>query len=318
MITPDRSWIKDYVKLAFPENIEDMDLKSAILLLEKHIPTSLYKYRGFSTYSKDNFKDNTMWFNSSDQMNDPYDSGLTVNVKSYTDSLIPEMEFEKHEEALYELARTSEFNDSQLQEILNNFEEIKIGALKKLEEEIKTRQDRMVKESRKKTFISCFSEVNDSMLMWSHYTENHKGFCLKYNFKNTNNVGFDRKILHRLYPVLYRKKLFDMSKYLMAAREKGQEMNRTATIYAAMCKSLDWEYEKEWRIIDFPPNQNEGFIMPFYEAEAVYLGANMDAQHKFEIIEIAIQKKIDVYQMRLKDDEFKLIAEKVLSKKDLR
>jgi hypothetical protein len=50
----------------------------------------------------------------------------------------------------------------------------------------------------KEILITCFSEVNYNILMWSHYANNHKGICLK--FKTTqlgNTVGllFDDKNL---------------------------------------------------------------------------------------------------------------------------
>lgn len=31
--------------------------------------------------------------------------------------------------------------------------------------------------------LACFSETYKSILMWSHYANNYKGFCVEYNFK---------------------------------------------------------------------------------------------------------------------------------------
>mgnify|MGYP002227506002 FL=1 len=29
--------------------------------------------------------------------------------------------------------------------------------------------------------VGCFSERNDSLLMWSHYADEHRGLCIGYN-----------------------------------------------------------------------------------------------------------------------------------------
>lgn len=36
-----------------------------------------------------------------------------------------------------------------------------------------------------KSLISCSSELNNEVLMWSHYREKHKGICIGFNFSHT-------------------------------------------------------------------------------------------------------------------------------------
>jgi hypothetical protein len=38
-----------------------------------------------------------------------------------------------------------------------------------------------VKDIQKATKLCSFSECNDSILMWSHYAKDHKGFCVEYD-----------------------------------------------------------------------------------------------------------------------------------------
>lgn len=47
--------------------------------------------------------------------------------------------------------------------------------------------------------VVCLSEVYDSMLMWSHYAQNHTGFCIEYDFKESD------MLYKHLYPVIYTK-----------------------------------------------------------------------------------------------------------------
>lgn len=58
--------------------------------------------------------------------------------------------------------------------------------------------------------IACFSEDVRSILMWSHYAENHTGFCLEYPVININQLS-DYKNYHGLYPVQYNNKLADQT-----------------------------------------------------------------------------------------------------------
>ena len=54
--------------------------------------------------------------------------------------------------------------------------------------------------------VVCLSEVYDSMLMWSHYAQNHTGYCIEYDFEE--NDMFYR----HLYPVIYTKDRYAVSK----------------------------------------------------------------------------------------------------------
>ena len=60
--------------------------------------------------------------------------------------------------------------------------------------------------------ISCFSETIESVTMWSHYANYHKGFALEYNLRDTllnsiPNVG--------IFPVIYDNKRYDGTLYVM-------------------------------------------------------------------------------------------------------
>ena len=79
--------------------------------------------------------------------------------------------------------------------------------------------------------IACFSEVYNSILMWSHYAEFHKGIVIGYKIKllpELTKVVYDRK---RYVVPLYREKDPDWAKRLSAT------------------KFLDWSYEREWRCL---------------------------------------------------------------------
>ncbi|MCI5746169.1 MAG: DUF2971 domain-containing protein, partial [Erysipelotrichaceae bacterium] len=63
----------------------------------------------------------------------------------------------------------------------NVFENEKINdEYKKLIDEVNSIQD----EIDKNTYITCFSEKYDSILMWSHYGDSHKGACIEFEIQD--------------------------------------------------------------------------------------------------------------------------------------
>lgn len=89
-----------------------------------------------------------------------------------------------------------------------------------------------------KKAVTCFSENYKNILMWSHYADNHKGFC----------IGYKKDILSkiktpsggsRLVEVEYAEKMPSITEL-----STTKEINKLMVI-----KSTDWEYEKEWRLI---------------------------------------------------------------------
>lgn len=77
--------------------------------------------------------------------------------------------------------------------------------------------------------MSCFSEKNDSMLMWSHYARNHSGICLEFEFVD--------ELISNTKQIDYVDENFDLKNL---TPEK-----------AILIKHKDWSYEKEWRYIRF-------------------------------------------------------------------
>lgn len=87
--------------------------------------------------------------------------------------------------------------------------------------------------------VLCLSEVRDSILMWGHYTENHRGFV----------VGFDPD-----HPFFSKRSSedddFGFLRWVNYQPQRPQVMlSDTTSIAWFQTKSTDWAYEKEWRIV---------------------------------------------------------------------
>ena len=155
--------------------------------------------------------------------------------------------------------------------------------------------------------VVCLSEVKDSMLMWSHYAQNHTGFCIEYEFET--NDKFDI-FLHQ---VEYTKDRYIVSKSDISNKKSDWIYKTTC------CKSDAWSYEKEWRIVTA---NFEEMVLKNLEGKyvfdlktnikAFYLGAKIAENFKKEIIEFGQKNNIHVYQMVLSPNTYDLEAEKII------
>jgi hypothetical protein len=83
--------------------------------------------------------------------------------------------------------------------------------------------------------VGAFTGDCASLLMWGHYTNCHKGFCIKFGFRD------DTVLSKMIFPVTYQANLPDLTK---PPRDPNAIVQQTC-----LTKSVDWSYECEWRMI---------------------------------------------------------------------
>ena len=97
------------------------------------------------------------------------------------------------------------------------------------------------------TYVCCFSELQTSTLMWSHYADSNKGICIAYDFNQWDADALQRYLL---FPVAYSKQPVRLDELLEDKQNKiCQYPLDTAVLCAALNKALIWQYEREWRMI---------------------------------------------------------------------
>lgn len=89
------------------------------------------------------------------------------------------------------------------------------------------------------------SEKPDNQLMWSHYSENHKGFVIGFN-------GEHEYFYQRLSP---NDELRHLRKIVYQNERPKIDLMNANGVDIFLVKHTQWEYEAEWRI-----------IRPFYDA----------------------------------------------------
>ena len=63
----------------------------------------------------------------------------------------------------------------------------------------------VMKKMRSSVLVSCFGSTNDSLLMWAHYADKHKGACVEFEVddKDFKKVSYAKKLpVYRFYDTL--------------------------------------------------------------------------------------------------------------------
>jgi hypothetical protein len=124
--------------------------------------------------------------------------------------------------------------------------------------------------------ICCFTTCNKKLLFWSHYADSHRGFCVRFNVKDSPLAQSYKVHYSDNYPSL-RFPMFS---------EMGKLMEPVLT------KSKDWEYEGEYRSVFKPSaplqlgNDGESILLKGSEISDVYFGLQMAPQDRDKVISI--------------------------------
>ena len=153
------------------------------------------------------------------------------------------------------------------------------------------------------TSILCLTEDPNNLLMWSHYANKHTGIVIQFSPKDIDSP------LPRAKPVRYSRQLPTL-KYEDLLYNPNEKIHKIIEEYTHT-KSIDWQYEKEWRIV---VAGNVG-IRPFLLAEidAIYLGCNITPENKAKVASIAREKYLQatLFQARKSPSCFSLDFEEI-------
>jgi hypothetical protein len=311
-----KDFIEEFTGLLAQLNKKDVPLNYLTHLKYENLPKSLFKYCSFDegNHNLNNLKNNIVWMNNPLNFNDPYEFSFKVNLEEVLareyhnkidifldyfkdDFNLEEIKLIRKEYTTYdETIEQLLLNCKIIKEQLDDFESKYIGVINQSIEN----------DDIKKLFkVSSFAEQNDLLLMWSHYAQNHTGFCVEYDI---GSLDVDHPLTKSLYPIIYSDNLFDITEYYL---HKSDEFpNLDYMIEGMITKSLEWKYEKEWRLLVIDDTENGiEFSMP--KPKAIYLGSKFDIDNLKLVYSFCIDNKVDLYQMKLDNTSYKLIPNKL-------
>jgi Protein of unknown function (DUF2971) len=281
----DSSWQKEFV-ISLQETTRGKSrLEDALAIKNRNLPKRIYKYRKCSSpYHLNALESDTVWLCSPKRYNDPYDCWFTL-PDGFIATLI--------EQALNK--RNPSANNPHFPYAATKFGNKLAVKLAKFRDLAK---------------ICSFSSCNDSVLMWSHYSEDHGGFCIEYDIE-----GLDpsHSFCKNLYPVVYSNDLGYLrnfvEKLVGASREEYPYMG---PLLCMLVKFTGWAYENEWRIIHETPTEEDDGPMAAPVASRVFVGSQFELNKNQKLIAICKKKKIPIEQMRLGNDKFELLTKSLV------
>lgn len=156
--------------------------------------------------------------------------------------------------------------------------------------------------------ILCLTEIPDSLLMWAHYANNHRGFVIQ----------FDET--HEFFaPTSHEEQLLELTKVEYSAQRPVLSYSsiNSPTLYYR--KSPEWAYENEWRIIKplraarktlaHPDYPRFLFELPPSAVKGVIIGLSVPQSVQLELSELLARphwKHAKIFKTALDKNEYRL------------
>jgi hypothetical protein len=156
---------------------------------------------------------------------------------------------------------------------------------------------------RNKVGVSCFATNPSSVVMWSHYANEHTGICVEFS---RSTMLLSAKFLELLHPVRYTEKFWEAFRLLWTPPEYFHQVPMDVLPILAAChKSKEWEYEHEWRLVSLDPAGDPRFPLDF-KPSRIILGARIERADRAAIEELAQRISVPVINAQLAKDRFKI------------
>lgn len=188
--------------------------------------------------------------------------------------------------------------------------------------------------------ISCFSEKWDNLLMYAHYADSFRGFCVEYDF----SYILQKYPYGYFFPVLYQSKPSSLAHMEKLRQDIIRHKDAINAGMISLAKADDiisyfihkadiWSYEREWRFIIPAPqywnffhdnsiDRELHFLKGFDCVSAVFLAPNIDSVNRKKICDIIEKKnqariadgrnKITVYLTTISDYAYSLDKKVIL------
>jgi hypothetical protein len=284
-------WQRQFIEYLFHYSAKRMAIEPAFIAKHPHVPARLYKFRQFSPNHLDALRKGVLWMTSPDKFNDPFDTTVYFDIDRFFLEDLPYQAFidkvEEHDRArakgvpfrpepLVNPITNKAWRTKTNAEILANEPADRRDKFRAVADHIMQAQGSQLRQQMKDHFRRGFSVLSlagnpAALLMWSHYSDSHRGFCIEYDFGSLPYGDLRRRLC---FPVLYRGKRTDATRYM--AKRDPSDFNNLFGQYVCLLKERSWSYEQEWRIVHAigPSHANMELAMP--KPSAIILGSHVN------------------------------------------
>ena len=241
-------------------------------------PSLTYRYQAPKLRNIENIKNNVLWLSHPSRFNDPFDCA---------EAMLHDRPGEVKSDIFYDALLN--FDDSQIMEFAKCV--VEGEQLAKDPESVSPMDVYFRQKLKTAGGITCFSELPKHLLMWSHYADSHKGFCLEFS---TKFAPFS----NHLYRVVYENA---MPTITPSERQIGSAVDLRRFL---LTKARVWSYEKEWRIVS--ESSNTTIEYPPEALKRILVGAKATTRTVNALKRAVDTRRIEIVRLRLANDRFRL------------
>jgi hypothetical protein len=182
-----------------------------IIVKNGEVPRFIYKYTDIESLKKI-LENSTLKFSKPSEFNDPFDCNITIDANNTTEEIDAHIELLLKNHTVTDEQIKIFHNPTLLFNLTNN----------------------EIKKSKESFGVTCFSKKFDNIVMWSHYSDKHRGVCLKFYLLADADCFMAPFIVkyNDMYPTFnYIRNRLGLAKFLLET------------------KSIDWKYEEEIRVM---------------------------------------------------------------------
>ncbi|WP_445612124.1 DUF2971 domain-containing protein [Hafnia alvei] len=283
--------------------------------MKDNIPSHLYKYKNFSIDSLDLLISDKLYFADPTTFNDPLDCNPSIlndiDDVNLLNKILHRLVKENHRKELEKAAEKIKYKGPKTLEKIEILGEGEAQNLINLiAENVDFFGDHLgdttsyhIKKYLLKNYaigVLSLAKSFNCPLMWSHYADQHKGFCIGYdvsvnNSINIHSVDYNGKRFIRTQQV-YDMLFSDCRKIRNAAKKDIEKV-------ILLNKANSWKYEKEYRVISRKGLQDSQFRL-----SDITFGLRFKDSAKFSVMSAlrSRQGEINFYEMSLCNNSFKL------------
>ena len=216
--------------------------------------THLYTYYNFNKYSLSVLINKEVWFSKPARLNDPFDIDIDFAHRISPSDFLYMIRFLKSQNGI-------------TKEEYEKYEELeRDNPDQKALEEMIIEMNTEFREDRQNWGVFCMCESPKTILMWSHYADYHRGFCIQFVRSPENELGD----IERTRPVSYSREYPSPHPFV----KNGMERLYDELFFT---KAKGWAYEKEWRML----NDKGDIPLPLPgDISAIIFGLNMPKEHQ--------------------------------------
>lgn len=170
-----------------------------------------------------------------------------------------------------------------------------------------------------KALIGCFSKRNDSILMWSHYADSHRGACIEFEVDDSlfKDIEYnDDKCFFDIYSTV-EKLLIENFKGKESDLENKEMINIILKPFYS--KAKDWSYEKETRIVihekevsKYPITLTDSYYLNL-KIKRIYIGSKVN-DNDYDLNDLYAEANsrygnVGFVYMKLKETEYRIVPD---------